>query len=513
MPAARLAAVGLMLFAVPLRADDARPDPASVAQTIDERLTEFWSTSETTPTALADDRTFLRRATLDLIGRIPTIAEYQRFLSDNESTRRTTLVRRLLDSPEFSIHFARVLDQIIQDTQAGDTQFLTWLESSLRDDQAWDAMFRQMMLGPWDSDATKPAIRFLDRRTKDLDVLTVDSARAFFGVDISCARCHDHPLVEDWKQGHYYGMQAFFNRTTGGKGKISEKSDGEVMFVDHNGAEQTARPMFLSGRFFEPAVSSSVDDGDSEPERQGTKANLPARREQLVALALEDDHFFRRAFVNRMWHWFFGRGLVDPVDQMHSRNTPSVPGLLEWLAGDFASSGYNVRRLIEAIVLTDAWQRDSRWASNTPQPKTATFAVATLRPLTRQQLAESMILAVAATESDLAEGSEEWRRQLTEQAKPLLASLDPKRSGFESSSGEALFLANSAGVHSLIAVDESSEAGEFVSAAMRRVLTREATDNERDQLLSLLASDSKNAVGRRAIVWSLMTSAEFRFNH
>jgi len=493
------------------------PAPADVAWEVDQRLNAHWTALDITPAELADDATFLRRTSLDLVGRIPTLEEYDEFFGDDAATKRTGFVRHLLSSPEFAIHFARVLDGIIQDTKAGDDKFVTWVEQSLNTDKPWDAMFREMLLGPWKSDEAKSAIRFLDRRTKDLDALTVDSARAFFGVDISCARCHDHPLVEDWKQGHYYGMQAFFNRTTGGKGKISEKKDGEVTFVGMDGKEQTARPMFLSGAFFEPVVLSTVKDPPPEKKQDVMQ---PSRRDQLVGLALRDDAFFRRSFVNRMWHWFFGRGLVDPVDQMHSRNAPSVPGLLEWLADDFADSGYDVRRLIESIVLTQAWQRDSRWIGDGPQPDAGAFAVARLRPLTRQQLAESLILAVAVPETpDSPEsddeppsaGSEAWRRKLAERAKPLLRSFDPKRSGFESGAGEALFLANSSEIHDVITAHELYNADTFAAHVFRRVLSRDPSPAELDQLKVFV--QAKNAATRKAFLWALVSSAEFRFNH
>lgn len=501
----------LIVLFVSSTADGGDGSSADVANAIDQRLAQFWTDSGITPAPVVDDAGFLRRVSLDLIGRIPTLAEYDFFVAADKPTRRTALIRRLLDSPEFAVHFARVLDGIIQDSRAGDAQFLTWLETALRERHPWDAMFRQMLIGPWDSDDSKASIRFLDRRTKDLDALTVDSTRAFFGVDISCARCHDHPLVEDWKQTHYYGMQAFFNRTTGGKGKISTKKDGEVTFVGHDGKEQTAQPMFLSGDFFKPLATSTVGDATQETK----DVSVPIRREQLVTMALAEQTFFRRAFVNRVWHWFFGRGLVDPVDQLHSRNVPSVPGLLEWLADDFAASGYDIHRLIESIVLTEAWQRDSRWLSAESEPEARTFAVARLRPLTRQQLAESLLLAVGAPvtngESELTESSLDWRRQLAEQAKPLVAAFDPKRAGFESSSGEALFLANSDEIQNLIEPDASQNADTFVTRAIRRVLAREASAEEREQLLSLLAAD--DVVSRKAIIWALAGSAEFRFNH
>src|SRR5262249_11743192 len=182
---------------------------------------------------------------------------------------------------------------------------------------------------------------------QSLDDLTNDTARVFFGVNVSCAKCHDHPLVSDWKQDHYYGMASFFNRTQGKRGgDVQEKSDGDVQFVTTKGERRTAKVMFLSGRMADAAK--------------------PARREQLGQIALEDRHFFSRAIVNKLWAYLLGRGLVQPVDQMHSANPPAIPGLLEWLGDDLAANGYDLDRLIAGIVCSRVYQLSSVPAGEEP---------------------------------------------------------------------------------------------------------------------------------------------------
>src|SRR5262249_33947387 len=155
-----------------------------------------------------------------------------------------------------------------------------------------------------------------------------------------------HPLVQDWKQDHYFGMAAFFNPTyEGSKGKrgagVQEKPTAPVSFVTTKGQRRTARTMFLSGRVIE------------EPAEKNAAVS---RREQLVRVALEEKGFFSRAIVNRLWAYFLGRGLVQPLDQMHSANPPAVPDLLEWLADDFAAHGYRLDRLVAGLVLSRAYQ-------------------------------------------------------------------------------------------------------------------------------------------------------------
>src|SRR5207244_7488102 len=104
-------------------------------------------------------------------------------------------------------------DEMIQGKYAGDPEFIAYLRRSIAQQKSWDRVFSEIMLGPWDSDEQKPASRFLSRRIHDLDDLTTDTSRVFFGIEIACAKCHDHPLVPDWTQHHYYGMASFFNRT------------------------------------------------------------------------------------------------------------------------------------------------------------------------------------------------------------------------------------------------------------------------------------------------------------
>jgi hypothetical protein len=464
------------------------PEPA----TIDQLLGEQWKRHGVKPAAAAGDTTLLRRLSLDLIGRVPTIKEL------DGNAPYDDRVRQLLDSPEFTWYFANVLDEIIQGKLTGDGNFVGYLRQALKENKSWDAIFRDVMVGPWDTAERKPAIGFLDKRTKDIDVLTVDTTRAFFGVDISCARCHDHPLVKDWKRDHYYGMAAFLVRTSGGKGAISEKKEGEAKFAGRDGKEKTAPMMFLTGRTLEPEASAKAKT---------------TRRDQLVKTALDEKKFFSRSFVNRLWEYFFGQGLVNPVDQMHSGNPASVPPLLDQLADDFASSGYDIKKLVSAIVLSKAYRQSSRFAGTLPDP--GHFAVARLRPLSPRQFARSLLVVLGDGTVDHA--------ALDKQAADLMPLLDPRTVDFQSSAREALFVSNADAMRKLVMGGEKSTVerlsaiandGELVKTAIRTIHGRDATATEISELESWL----KRYAGKRReacedLVWALAMSAEFRFNH
>lgn len=508
--------------------DDA--DRARATKTIDKYLDDHWKSGRITPAPAADDAEFLRRVTLDLAGRIPTPAEVDRFLADKSGNKRLKTVERLIDGPEFPLHFGNVLDQMIQGRYSGDEAFLDYLRRNLREGTTWDDFFREIIIGPWDEERVKPASRFLDRRARNLDRLTADATRVFFGVDISCAKCHDHPLVEDWKQDHFYGMASFFNRTTGGKGKVGEKNEGEVTFLAADGKEKTARMMFLSGQF--------IDEPAGSEREKGGKQTRWSRREQLVKVALEDQIFLSRSFVNRMWQYFFGLGLIDPVDQIHSGSLPAVDGLLDQLAEDFAAGGYDVRRLIAAIVTSRAYGLSSKWERDEPVPADFFFAVARLRPLSRRQLAFSIVMATSGERFDAGDeitsrieqyvgvdglGRIEKYLALEERSQELIGAFDPRAVEFQSSTDEALFLSNNEAMQKLIRAEGENLSGrlakmddtrELVEAAVKTILSRPPREDELSQLAEWVGRpDVDRRRAAEQLVWALLTSAEFRFNH
>lgn len=479
-------------------------DPS--ADTIDRLLEAHWKQQRIQPAATADDATLLRRMTLDLAGRVPMAKELDAFTAD-KGDRFETTVRRLIASPEFDWYFANVLDEIIHERYAGGKTFIGYLRGALKDRKSWETIFRDVMIGPWNSEATKPAAEFLELRVKNIDNLTVDTARAFFGVDISCARCHDHPLVKDWKRDHYYGMAAFLVRSTGGKGAIVDKPEGEAKFAGKDGKEKVAPMMFLSGTIV--GVPASAGSGPKTPAKAGT----PTRRDALVKAALDEKKFFSRAFVNRMWDYFFGQGLVHPVDQMHSANPASVPALLDQLADDFASSGYDVRKLISATVLSKAYRQSSRFAETLPDP--GHFAVARLRPLSPRQFARSLVVVLGNGEVDLA--------ALDKQAGDLMPLLDPRTVDFQSSTREALFVSNADAMRKLLTDGDKSLVArlatltsdvELIKSATGTILGRLPTASETSELESWVKRyASKRREACEDLVWALAMSAEFRFNH
>jgi hypothetical protein len=502
-----LLALAAASFALP--ASGAAPPPAdtapALAQSIDRLLADHWKQQNLTPAPAADDLALLRRVTLDLAGRVPTPAELDAFAADRSADRFATAVRRLMRGPEFAAHFATVLDELIQGRPAGDA-FAGYLRRALVARKGWDMIFREVMVGPWTDEDPKPARLFLERRARDLDVMTVDVTRAFFGVDVSCARCHNHPLVKDWKREHYYGMAAFLVRTTGGKGNVGEKTEGEARFAGKDGKERVIPMMFLSGKRLQ------------DPPRPKSPRERFSRRDALVRLALEEKHFFARAFVNRVWEYLLGRGLVDPPDQMHSANPASIPTLLDHLADDFVANGHDVPRLVAGVARSRAYRLSSRWPEQSTPPAAGHFAVARLRPLSPRQLSRSLVVALgdgSFTPSSVTLAG------LDKQAAILTPDLDPRARDFQSSTREALFVSNAEAVRKLVAGEGNlasrlatmRDDGELLRTAFRAILSRSPSSDEVAELSGWLKRQGARRAACEDLAWALAASAEFRFNH
>lgn len=516
--------IGALACVSPRAKADERLDAApALALQIDALLEKHWQKVQATPAAPVGDVAFLRRVTLDLAGRIPTEREATAFAADSAADKRDRAIRRLMEGPEYPLHMGRILDDMIQGKFAGDAEFLDYLRRAVAEHRGWDQVFREVLLGPWEAPERKGARRFLSNRVKNLDDLTNDTAVVFFGVNISCAKCHDHPLVEDWKQDHYFGMASFFNPTyEGGKGKsgknnepnLAEKTTMPVAYVTTKGERRTAKLMFLSGQ--------TAEDVTPDPKAPSN------RREQLVRLGLEEKAFFSKAIVNRLWAYLMGTGIVNPVDQMHSANKPAVAGLLDFLADDLATHNYDLDRLMAALVSSRVYQLDSVRATPGEEPSPKQFAIAPLRPLTPAQYALSLVLATGDGSFDTADAPEaraKSYRGLEGQAGALTGPklLDPRSERFQSSASEALYLSNNSDVQKLVAPTGSNLAArlaaiddtkQLVATAVWTVLGRAPAEQEREYLVKWLGDhkdDRPKACGQ--LVWALLTSAEFRFNH
>jgi hypothetical protein len=526
----------LLLHPAVLSAAEILPPTTPIEQAIDHYIDGSLAEAKIKPAPLADDAALLRRLTLDLNGRSPTPWELEEYLTSKSPDKKAQLVDRLMASPAFVRHQALEFTTLLQaetpgrkGVQGGGLR--DYLQAAFTEKRSWDRIFRELMLPDQNNPKEKGASEFLKTRVKDLNRVTIDVSSLFFGVNISCAQCHDHPHVLDWKQDHFYGMKSFFARTFEKGGFVGERDQGVVKFIPNKGKEKVAKVMFLSGKVIEaPGQVETPKEKTKRKEPQG-KAPPPAPkfslRAKLVELALQPEQrdFFARAIVNRTIYRLYGRGLVMPLDQMHSANPPSHPELLQWLARDVVEHGYDLRRLVRGLVLSNAYARSSRWeGEDVPQDKY--FAVGQIRALTPMQMAVSLRLASNDPEKIPRSGPEleKYIESQERSAGRLAGMFVQPGDNFQVSVDEAMLFANNESLLKEVLADAAgsllgrlkqiAEPERRAELAIRSVLNRPANAEEVRTLADYLRRrQDRPTAGNQQMVWALMTSPEFRFSH
>ncbi len=283
-PASAVAAAILMIASATAAGErDRLSADRRIDEAVDHYIGQALKKAGVTPAPLADDATLVRRLTLDLAGRVPTAAEARAYIDSKDRDKRTGLVERLMASPSFARHQVNELDAMI--TSGGRDSLRDYLTVAAQENRRWDRIFREIMLPDQTDKAQKAAALYLLRGTKDLDRLTAEVSSTFFGINISCAQCHDHPLVPDWKQDHFYGMKAFFSRTfttgTGNASFLGEHAYGDVRFKTTEDVERKARMMFLTGR----RVDEPSTKEPSSEEKKGARRPRPGQEGQGTSSA------------------------------------------------------------------------------------------------------------------------------------------------------------------------------------------------------------------------------------
>lgn len=513
------------------------PGPRHViAPLIDYHVDAAIAEAGITPAEQADDATLIRRLTLDLVGRIPTTAEVDHYVNSTDSDKRVALVDRLMGLPSFARHQAALFDVMLaaEGNRRGGTALRDYLTASIREGKPWDKLFREMMLPVETDPRLKGAAEFIRGRVADADRLTNDTSVAFFGVNVSCAQCHNHPNVADWTQDHFFGMKAFLARTFDNGGFLGERGSGVIKYKPTKGPERTAKMMFLTGTLIEEGSGKEADPGEMRKEKaaidraKAAKVPPPAprfsARAKLVEVALADANadFFAKNIVNRLWHRFFGVGLVNPLDQLHSANAPSHPALLDTLARDLAASGYDTRRLIRGIVLSRAYSRSSKYDSTPPEGNL--FAVAKLKPLTPMQLATALKIAATdpATLDATSDEVEKKLEQLESSARGLAALLAQPTDNFQIGVAEALLFSNGERIVKEYLTDNPgsllgriktmTDKRQAVELLVKTAYGRPATEEEARALVAYVEKRrGREPEAYRQVLWALVTAPEFRF--
>ena len=312
---------------------------------IDEILVGKWKQLGLRPAGPSSDTQFLRRVYLDLIGILPTEAEVRAFVSDTSEEKRSKVIDRLLERPEYQDFWTLRWGDLLRVTRNGMGEkpmwnFNRWLQRSLGENRPINEMVREILVARGQPNSENVAAFY--KMTRSPEEAAEAVSVTFMGLRLGCAKCHQHPF-EKWGQDDYYGMAAFFARLDSkpdadyGQATLRLKPTG---FVRHPKTKQVVRP--------------SIPDGDTF----GYEGDL--RIKLADWLTSETNPWLARNFANRFWGYVMGRGLIEPLDDIRDTNPPSVPELLDALAMDLQKSGFDQKHLLRRITNSRAYQLDSR---------------------------------------------------------------------------------------------------------------------------------------------------------
>ena len=332
---------------------------------VDEKVRDHWKKLGVTPSPVCSDEHFIRRAFLDSIGTLPTPERISAFLESDASDKRIRLIDELLgltDDPardvyvnEWSAWWTLKWGDLLRINRnklgaGGMWSFTNWIRNSLRQNKPVDQFVREIITAQGSIYQNGPANYFKTAKTPT--DLAETTAQVFLGVRLQCAKCHHHPF-EVYSQADYYGLAAFFTRV-GNKSSTDFGALGADTVVKIKASGSIKHPRTRKVIAPTPLLQDPIDASEVRD----------LRRPLATWLTSKDNRLFARNIVNRIWGYYMGFGLVEPIDDMRATNPPSNPELLDALADDFIENDFDLRQLMKSIMVSQVYQLDS-----TPLPE------------------------------------------------------------------------------------------------------------------------------------------------
>ncbi|SFH60983.1 DUF1549 domain-containing protein [Planctomicrobium piriforme] len=496
-----------------------QPNQEEPVNYIDELVTAKLKKIRLNPSDVCSDEDFLRRVSIDLVGQLPPAEEYEAFMADASADKRTKKIDELLQRKEFTEMWVSKWSEWLMMRSGGQQQisdksivlYYQWLVDQVANNVPMDEMVRNILASSGGT-FSNPPTNFYELERDQLKVAE-NVAQVFMGMRIQCAQCHNHPF-DRWTQDEYYEFAAFFSQIGRKRGEdvreqvVFNRGGGEVK---HPVTGKNSVPKFLGG---------------DRPDVAGKD-----RREVLAAwLASPENPFFATNFANRVWHHFFGIGIVEPVDDVRISNPASNPELLDALAHKFTEYGYDFRKLVRDICLSKTYQRSTqRNESNLTDERN--FAHQSVRRIKAESMLD-IISQVTNTKDDfsklpvgahavqIADGNTTtyflttFGRAKRETACSCEVRMEPTLS-------QALHLMNGDTVNQKMVqgavlkkmIDAKLPPQEIVDHLYVSCLTRHPTQAEKDSLAPLFAEGANVNQSLEDIYWALLNSREFLFNH
>jgi hypothetical protein len=470
------------------------------------------------PSDVCNDSEFVRRAYLDAVGRLPTVAEAKAFLNDAAADKRPTLITQLLTLPEFADFWALKWADVLRSSRKtvqlkGSLGLQTWLREQFVRNVPFDQTVRELLTAAGDT-ATNPPANYY-RIAKDPQSLGETTAQLFLGVRMQCAKCHNHPF-ERWTQDDYFGMAAWFARV---RQRPTEAKSAEIVYVTRAGdvtQPRTGKPM--PPRY--PGASDTPAAGDDD--RRTVFADW---------LTKPGNPFFAKSVANRVWFHLLSKGIVDPVDDFRDSNPASNDELLDALAKDFAESGFDLKRLVYTIMTSRTYQLSAK-PNATNADDSRYFSHAVTKLLTAEQLLDAVcdVTGVPEKFTGLPAGTRAVQLPDGEVNHPFLKAFgQPAREipcecerEADGNLGQALQLINGTTVNekvrnannrlgSLLTAKKSDE--EILADIYWAALARPPKPAEAAAALGHVAKAKDKRKGWEDVLWAVVNMREFLFRH
>ena len=524
-----LGVVSSSFITVP-RESDGKPYPGPLTNNfIDEFVAAKLKKLNVRPSELSSDAEFVRRVYLDTIGRLPTTDEVREFLTDSEPDKRSRLIDVLMEKPEWvylrtlkMADMLRVHPRRLGNGEFGErgaTLFHEFIEDSVKENKPYDQFVHEVLTATGSTYQHGPTNYYRIERQPAGRAET--TAQVFLGIRLSCARCHKHPF-DEWTTDDYWNFAAFTGKvnTTGGELYqelvVYHNPGGRVINQSVQGNRgQVAVPTFLGG----PAL----------PE-----ANREKAIDHLADWITSDSNpYFAKATVNRLWSYYFGRGIVDPVDDMRATTPASVEGLLEALAEEFIRSGFDTKHIIKLIFNSRTYQLSAA-PNETNELDDRFFSRFMPRPLMAQVLLDVLNDVTGTSEKygRYPEGmraiqvplpvSSRFLNLFGRSDREFLGNLDPL---LEPTLTQALHIINSPYVNGKLRngngtitqllkpkTGEKMQPAELVEELYLMTLSRLPTEVELDKATSYLEDEATRRQDTEDLLWALISSRSFLFN-
>ena len=471
------------------------------------------------PSEVCDDATFLRRVCLDIAGVLPTPEETQKFLASTDAKKRDQKIDELLERPEFTKLWVMKWAELLQIRTDNNTfqyksalGYYQWLEDQFAKNVPINVLVQDLITATGGT-FNNPAANFYKVET-DMLKMTENVAQVFMGMRIQCAQCHNHPF-DRWTMNDYYSFAAFFaqiGRKTGEDQRETVVFNRASGTVKHPVGNRDMLPKFLGGDV--PPADSGLD-----------------RREVLAKwLASPENPFFARNLANIVWAHFFGKGIVDEVDDVRISNPPSNPELLEELGRRFTESKYDFKKLVRDLTASRTYQLSAK-SNATNVEDTRNFAHAGIRRLRAEVLLDAINqvtatkdkfrgLPLGARAVEIVDGrtSTYFLSTFGRASRDTVCSCEVK---MEPNLSQALHLLNGDTVNTKITsgglakamLKEGKNVEQIVDEIYWRCFSRAATKPEKEKLLAFATADADKETVVNDLFWAVLNSKEFIFNH